>query len=287
MGDPGRVGRYSLPDVIQTDAAINPGNSGGPLLDLSGRVVGVNFAIRTEGRSITGAGVNSGVGFAIPITVVERIVPALIDEGEYRYPFLGISGMTVSAPVAAQMNLKANVLGVYVSRALEGGPSVAAGMRTGDIIVSINGMEVRSFRGCDQLPDPAEVARRDRGAWRSAQRQGAARSMLSWLPARRRRTRTPICSGRVSEKRTKSPPMPSPSPTTLEPSSTALPAAAFAAVSGYGPSHWRARTGPRPLWSTLKKERSWPWKWMTPIEWSSVRFLARGGAPISTFQGTK
>ena len=145
MGDPGRVGRYSLPDVIQTDAAINPGNSGGPLLDLSGRVVGVNFAIRTEGRSITGAGVNSGVGFAIPITVVERVVPALIDAGVYRYPFLGISGMTVSAPVAAQMKLKANVLGVYVSRALEGGPSVDAGLRRGDIIVSIDGMEVRSF----------------------------------------------------------------------------------------------------------------------------------------------
>jgi len=145
MGDPGRVGRYSLPDVIQTDAAINPGNSGGPLLDLSGRVVGVNFAIRTEERSITGAGVNSGVGFAIPITVVERVVPALIEDGEDRYPFLGVSGMTVSAPVAAEMNLETNVLGVYVSRGLEGGPSVDAGVRRGDIIVSIDGNEVRSF----------------------------------------------------------------------------------------------------------------------------------------------
>ena len=65
--------------------------------------------------------------------------------GEYRYPFLGVSGMTVSAPVAAEMNLETNVLGVYVSRALEGGPSVDAGVRRGDIIVSIDGIEVRSF----------------------------------------------------------------------------------------------------------------------------------------------
>ena len=145
MGDPGRVGRYSLPEVIQTDAAINPGNSGGPLLNLSGRVVGINFAIRTQERSITGSGVNSGVGFAIPITVAERVVPALISDGEYRYPFLGVSGRTVSAPVAKQMNLPANVLGIYVGQALPGGPSDEAGLRRGDIIVSIDGMAVRNF----------------------------------------------------------------------------------------------------------------------------------------------
>ena len=145
VGDPGRVGRYSLPEVIQTDAAINPGNSGGPLLDLSGRVVGINFAIRTDERSIAGSGVNSGVGFAIPVTVANRIIPALIDDGEYRYSFLGVSGMTVSALVAERMRLDDNVLGVYVSQVLDGGPSAAAGMRSGDIIVSIDGIEVRNF----------------------------------------------------------------------------------------------------------------------------------------------
>ena len=145
VGDPGRVGRYSLPEVIQTDAAINPGNSGGPLLDLSGRVVGINFAIRTDERSIAGSGVNSGVGFAIPVTVANRIIPALIDDGEYRYPFLGVSGMTVSALVAERIRLDDNVLGVYVSQVLDGGPSAAAGMRSGDIIVSIDGIEVRNF----------------------------------------------------------------------------------------------------------------------------------------------
>ncbi|MGB5048519.1 MAG: trypsin-like peptidase domain-containing protein, partial [Caldilineaceae bacterium] len=71
--------RYSLPDVIQTDAAINPGNSGGPLLNLRGEVVGVNFAINSPVRA------NSGVGFTIPASVVEKVVPALIDKGSYQY----------------------------------------------------------------------------------------------------------------------------------------------------------------------------------------------------------
>ena len=145
MGDPGSGGRYSLPEVIQTDAAINPGNSGGPLLNLSGRVVGINFAIRTQERSSAGTGVNSGVGFAIPITVANRVLPTLIRDGEYLYPFLGVAGGTISAPLAARMNLKPDVLGVLVNEVMRGGPSADAGLRRGDIIVSIDGEEVRNF----------------------------------------------------------------------------------------------------------------------------------------------
>ena len=145
MGDPGSGGRYSLPEVIQTDAAINPGNSGGPLLNLSGRVVGINFAIRTQERSNAGTGVNSGVGFAIPITVANRVLPTLIRDGEYLYPFLGVAGGTISAPLAASMNLKPDVLGVLVNEVMRGGPSADAGLRRGDIIVSIDGEEVRNF----------------------------------------------------------------------------------------------------------------------------------------------
>ncbi len=145
VGDPGRAGRYSLPEVVQTDAAINPGNSGGPLLNLSGRVVGINFAIRTQERSVLGASVNSGVGFAIPITVAERVIPALISDGEFLYPFLGVSGRTISAPLAKSMNLDSNILGVVVGQVMRGGPSADAGLRNGDIIVSIDGAEVRNF----------------------------------------------------------------------------------------------------------------------------------------------
>ncbi len=145
VGDPGRSGRYSLPEVIQTDAAINPGNSGGPLLNLSGRVVGVNFAIRTQERSPAGTGVNSGVGFAIPISVADRVIPALIDDGEFVYPFLGIAGGTISAPVAQRMDLDSNVLGVLVDSVMPDGPSAEAGLRRGDIIVNIDGDEVRNF----------------------------------------------------------------------------------------------------------------------------------------------
>ncbi len=133
--------RYSLPEVIQTDAAMNPGNSGGPLLNLNGKVVGINFAIRSAER------VNSGVGFAIPVSVVDRVIPALISDGAYSYPFLGIIGATITASVAEERGLTPNVLGAYVSQTLRGGPAADAGLRRGDIIVSIEGLEVRNIEG--------------------------------------------------------------------------------------------------------------------------------------------
>lgn len=87
VGDLG-TSTYTLPEIIQTDAAINPGNSGGPLLNLVGEVVGVNFAIESAVRA------NSGVGFTIPSSIVERVVPALIKDGKFDYPYLGLSGRT-------------------------------------------------------------------------------------------------------------------------------------------------------------------------------------------------
>lgn len=131
--------RYSLPEVIQTDAAINPGNSGGPLLNLQGEVVGVNFAIRSDARS------NAGVGFAIPVSVVRKVVPALIADGLYSYSYLGISGSTIDAQVAEAEDLTPNELGVFVGQAVLGGPSAKAGVRAGDIVTGIDGTSVRSF----------------------------------------------------------------------------------------------------------------------------------------------
>ena len=130
---------YTLPDVVQTDAAINPGHSGGPLLNLNGEVVGVNFAINTT------SGTNSGVGFAIPTSVVQRIIPALIQNGRYAYPYLGISGGSVTPQLAAAQGVPANIFGVWVGGLVENGPAVAAGLQEGDIITTIGDQPVRSF----------------------------------------------------------------------------------------------------------------------------------------------
>jgi len=131
--------QYTLPDVLQTDAAINPGNSGGPLLNLNGEVVGVNFAINSPVRA------NSGVGFAIPINIARRVIPALIEDGRYPYPYLGISGGTVTPQLATQEELPEGTFGVWVGNIPNGGPGDEAGLREGDIITAIEGTAVRSF----------------------------------------------------------------------------------------------------------------------------------------------
>ncbi len=131
-------GTFSIPQVIQTDAAINPGNSGGPLLDLRGRVIGVNTAIRTV------FGGNIGIGFAIPINIVKRIVPSLIEEGEFHYPYLGITAETefTLAQLAAELGLPTD-RGVLVAAVVPGGPAERAGVRGGDDEAEVWGRRVR------------------------------------------------------------------------------------------------------------------------------------------------
>jgi 2-alkenal reductase len=130
---------YSLPDVIQTDTAINPGNSGGPLLDLKGEVVGVNFAINSPVRA------NSGVGFAIPISVVQKIVPALIKDGSYAYSYLGISGQTINAILADEADIAEGTQGVYVGDVPAEGPAAQGGVQSADIITGIDQHTVSRF----------------------------------------------------------------------------------------------------------------------------------------------
>jgi 2-alkenal reductase len=146
---------FSIPQAIQTDAAINPGNSGGPLLNLKGEVIGVVDQIETTGAS---AG-NLGVGFAVPVSLVQRVVPALIESGHYDWPWLGVSGYTVNPPLVKAMSLPVEQ-GAYVSTVTEGGPALAAGLvgtketitqdgRTvemgGDVITAIDGQPVKTF----------------------------------------------------------------------------------------------------------------------------------------------
>jgi 2-alkenal reductase len=130
---------YSLPDIIQTDTAINPGNSGGPLLNMKGEVVGVNFAINST------SGSNSGVGFTIPVSVVHKIVPALIQDGAYKYSYLGIAGTTIDEQVAEENKLPDNKLGIYVAQVVDGGPAAQAGIQVGDIIVAANDQPITHF----------------------------------------------------------------------------------------------------------------------------------------------
>lgn len=126
---------YSIPDVIQTDAAINPGNSGGVLLDDQGRVIGVTTAIISPARS------SSGVGFAVPSRIVANVVPSLIATGAYQHPYLGIRGTSLTPPLAEAMDLPATQRGALVIEVEAGGPSGEAGLQGSDQEVTVDGFQ--------------------------------------------------------------------------------------------------------------------------------------------------
>lgn len=125
---------FSIPEVIQTDAAINPGNSGGPLLNTRGSVVGINTAI----QSLTGE--FSGVGFAVPSQTVAKIVPKLITNGEYRHPWLGISGQDVNHDLVQLMDLP-DTLGFLVIDVEPNSPASDAGLRGATDVGTHHGIE--------------------------------------------------------------------------------------------------------------------------------------------------
>lgn len=135
-------GFFSTADIIQTDAAINPGNSGGPLFNMNGEVVGINQSIRTETfNGSTGNAVNSGVGFSISINLVKRIVPYLIRDGKYDYPYLGISSSSNLGLAEIEALGLNTYTGAYVTNVTPGGPADKAGIHGGDQPTSIEGLQ--------------------------------------------------------------------------------------------------------------------------------------------------
>lgn len=134
-------GFFSNADIIQTDAAINPGNSGGPLFNLNGEVIGINQSIRTETvNQLTGNAINSGVGFSISINLVKRIVPFLIRDGKYEYPYFGISSNSDMSLAAFEALGLDRYTGAYVVSVVPGSPADKAGIIAGDTPTSINGL---------------------------------------------------------------------------------------------------------------------------------------------------
>lgn len=137
-------------NVVQTDAAINPGNSGGPLLDSRGRVIGINTAIRQDAE---------GIGFAVPVDTVRRILPALKEDGYYPHPWVGFLGYEITPRLAQALDLPVES-GLLVARLYRDGPALTAGLRGaqeevivgnqrilagGDIVLAVDGIPVASW----------------------------------------------------------------------------------------------------------------------------------------------
>ncbi len=189
-------------EIIQTDAAINRGNSGGPLLNLEGRVIGVNSAI------VSPSGASAGVGYAIPAATVERVVPELIRNGRYPHPHLGVSFVTIPRALARTLN-RAGVPapengGLMIRALVRGGAAEKAGLKAadrvgrvrnlrvpygGDYVVSIDGIEVESERDLMLLletryrvGDEVQI-----GYWRDSQVLSASITLMDRDAIRRRR----------------------------------------------------------------------------------------------------
>ena len=154
-GSPTAAGpRFSIPEIIQTDAAVNPGNSGGPLLNMRGQVIGVNTAIESPVRAF------GGIGYAVPASTVAQIAPQLIANGRVEHPWLGISGTTLGRELAQAMELDPDQRGVLVFAVQEDSPAADAGLQGsttpttidglpaqigGDVIVQIDDQPVADF----------------------------------------------------------------------------------------------------------------------------------------------
>ena len=127
---------FSIPDIIQTDAAINPGNSGGPLIDMSANVIGINTAI------FSNTGVYSGIGFAIPSNFLTKIIPHLIKNGEYDHPYIGVNGFDITPEISKLLNLP-EAVGFLVINVTDDSPAKLAGILGGNKSMLINGLPIK------------------------------------------------------------------------------------------------------------------------------------------------
>ena len=127
--------QFSIPEVIQTDSAINPGNSGGPLLNRLGQVIGINTQI------ISRTGNFSGVGMAVPVNIAKRVVPPLIENGEFNYPWLGVRIVTVDSAYAEELGLPEGSTGVLILDIVHDSPAHRAELRASESTVEIDGVE--------------------------------------------------------------------------------------------------------------------------------------------------
>ena len=127
---------YSIPDIIQTDAPINPGNSGGVLLDSNGQLIGVTAAIESTSNA------NAGIGFVIPSAIVKQVIPALITNGKFEHPWIGISGTTLTPDLATAMNLSSDQRGALVADVMQNSPAEKAGLQGSTKSVTIDGRDI-------------------------------------------------------------------------------------------------------------------------------------------------
>ncbi|MBA4383540.1 MAG: hypothetical protein C0410_02270 [Anaerolinea sp.] len=125
---------FTIPDIIQTDASINPGNSGGVLVNDQGQLIGVTAAIESS------SGSNAGIGFAIPSSTVNKVVPALIKNGKYEHPYLGLTGATLTPDLASAMDIDTNQRGILVIAISKDSPADKAGLVGSSEEATINGV---------------------------------------------------------------------------------------------------------------------------------------------------
>ena len=128
---------FTIPDIIQTDAAMNPGNSGGPLLNLQGELIGVNTAIATNN------GTFSGIGYAVPVDTVKQVAPELIRNGRIEHPWLGISGSTLDRDIAQEMGLDPDQHGILIAEVVADSPADKSSLHGSDTTTAIDGLDAR------------------------------------------------------------------------------------------------------------------------------------------------